>query len=363
MLPDHNRDDRGHSNGRDDRGQQQEYREDYPRPWNGHMYRSGVANHLNGFAPKERQGAPLGATGVIASQYINTVSPRHTHNSNGAYGGWGYESAMRPQDYQYQHQHHPNNSMFQVRPSHIPDFTPSMQGGPNVSSPTTSHFPTNSYPSRTLYDNQHVNGMNGTGVSDVARNALLANVPQLSLQSTLIADNLEAWMDDQYLRSACTVMGWNPVDIQVPRPTEPEDSQPLANNYGYGFLVFNAPSQAAAVLASFQNGSSSLPNMPNSTRSFSLNWADRIPVSQLMQRQASAAVNFSAPRTQPEYSIFVGDLAPEATNADLVAVFKNPILGLRSDRQPKYVAPFTSCKSAKIMLDSSGVSKGYGFVR
>ncbi|KAF7304575.1 hypothetical protein HMN09_00860200 [Mycena chlorophos] len=66
----------------------------------------------------------------------------------------------------------------------------------------------------------------------------------------------------------------------------------------------------------------------------------------------------------PEYSIFVGDLAPEASNTDLVAVFRNPILGLRSDRAPKFIRPFTSCKSAKIMLDPvTGVSRGYGFVR
>jgi RNA recognition motif-containing protein len=65
-----------------------------------------------------------------------------------------------------------------------------------------------------------------------------------------------------------------------------------------------------------------------------------------------------------EYSIFVGDLAPEASNSDLLAVFRNPILGLRSDRAPKVVKPFYSAKSAKIMLDPvTGVSKGYGFVR
>ncbi|KAJ7369175.1 hypothetical protein DFH08DRAFT_676707, partial [Mycena albidolilacea] len=54
-----------------------------------------------------------------------------------------------------------------------------------------------------------------------------------------------------------------------------------------------------------------------------------------------------------EYSIFVGDLAPETSNSDLVAVFRNP-----------FIRPFASCKSAKIMLDPvTGVSRGYGFVR
>ncbi|KAG7097520.1 hypothetical protein E1B28_004863 [Marasmius oreades] len=65
-----------------------------------------------------------------------------------------------------------------------------------------------------------------------------------------------------------------------------------------------------------------------------------------------------------EYSIFVGDLAPETSDLDLVAVFRNPVLGLRNDREPKFIRPFLSCKSAKIMLDPiTGVSRGYGFVR
>ncbi|KAJ7878933.1 hypothetical protein B0H13DRAFT_2543999 [Mycena leptocephala] len=63
-----------------------------------------------------------------------------------------------------------------------------------------------------------------------------------------------------------------------------------------------------------------------------------------------------------EYSIFVGDLAPETSNGDLVAVFRNPILGLRNDRAPIFIRPFASCKSAKIILDLvTGVSRGYGF--
>ncbi|KAI0035164.1 hypothetical protein K488DRAFT_43949, partial [Vararia minispora EC-137] len=66
----------------------------------------------------------------------------------------------------------------------------------------------------------------------------------------------------------------------------------------------------------------------------------------------------ASPPAQPiskEYSIFVGDLAPEASNSDLVAVFRNP---------PKFIRPFLSCKSAKIMLDPvTGISRGYGFVR
>ena len=70
--------------------------------------------------------------------------------------------------------------------------------------------------------------------------------------------------------------------------------------------------------------------------------------------------------TLPEYSIFVGNLAPETSNSDLVAVFRNPVLGFRNvwEANLKFIRPFLSCKSAEIMLDPvTGVSRGYGFVR
>ena len=71
--------------------------------------------------------------------------------------------------------------------------------------------------------------------------------------------------------------------------------------------------------------------------------------------------NWQCPK---EYSIFVADLAPETSNSDLVAVFRNPVLGLRNDREPKFIRPFLSCTSAKVVLDPvTGVSRGYGFVR
>ncbi|KIY46816.1 hypothetical protein FISHEDRAFT_46518, partial [Fistulina hepatica ATCC 64428] len=83
-----------------------------------------------------------------------------------------------------------------------------------------------------------------------------------------------------------------------------------------------------------------------------MNWASAVPT------PPPAHQNFAATNPQAfskEYSIFVGDLAPETSNSDLVAVFRNP---------PKFIRPFLSCKSAKIMLDPvTGVSRGYGFVR
>jgi len=85
------------------------------------------------------------------------------------------------------------------------------------------------------------------------------------------------------------------------------------------------------------------------------------------------------PQPSPEFSIHIGDLSPETTSWDLVAVFKNPALGLRKDRcgasfeydaflilcrEPKFIRPFYSCTGGKIVFDPiTGVSKGFGFVR
>lgn len=106
--------------------------------------------------------------------------------------------------------------------------------------------------------------------------------------------------------------------------------------------------------------------MPNSSKSFTLHWASTAPISPPLGLSGEAN-EASADNQQPfgrEFSIFVGDLAPETSNSDLVAVFRNPVLGLRNDREPKFIRPFLSVKSAKIMLDPvTGVSRGYGFVR
>ena len=105
--------------------------------------------------------------------------------------------------------------------------------------------------------------------------------------------------------------------------------------------------------------------MPNSAKQFSLKWASAVPApNSATSGPASPPSSAPQPAFPKEYSIFVGDLAPEASNSDLVAVFRNPVLGLRNDREPKFIRPFLSCKSAKIMLDPvTGVSRGYGFVR
>jgi hypothetical protein len=171
-------------------------------------------------------------------------------------------------------------------------------------------------------------------------------------------------MDEEYAKQVCGLMGWDPLNIKVPHPPPDSLTGQQANNPGYCFLTFPTPALAASVLAQINNNGSGTPlTMPNSNKPFLLNWASSTPIP-----PSVSPFGFSSQSQQQtkekEYSIFVGDLAPEASNTDLVSVFRNPVLGLRDDRQPKFIRPFLSCKSAKIMLDPvTGVSRGYGFVR
>ena len=181
-------------------------------------------------------------------------------------------------------------------------------------------------------------------------------------RSTLWWGELEPWMDEEYAKQVCGLMEWDSVSVKVPHPPPDTLTGQQANNPGYCFLTFPTPAHAASVLAHIHNNGSGTPRtMPNSNKPFLLNWASSTPIPPPV-----SPPSFTAPSHQhaKEYSIFVGDLAAEASNSDLVAVFRNPVLGLRNDREPKFIRPFLSCKSAKIMLDPvTGVSRGYGFVR
>lgn len=189
-----------------------------------------------------------------------------------------------------------------------------------------------------------------------------------SPRSTLWWGELEPWMDEEYAKQVCNLMGWDPVNIKVPRPAPDPLTGRQANNPGYCFLTFPSQQHAASVLAQINNGGSAGNlTMPNSTRPFTLNWASSVPAAPLSSGFGTPTISIPGaqnPQYPKEYSIFVGDLAPEVSNSDLVAVFRNPVLGLRNDREPRFIRPFLSCNSAKIMLDPvTGVSRGYGFVR
>ena len=197
---------------------------------------------------------------------------------------------------------------------------------------------------------------------------IISPQPSTDTASTLLWNDLEPWMDDEYAKQVCMIMHWDPISIKVPKPLTDPANNSQANNRGHCYLTFSNPTKAAAALSQIVHG----PNqtiMPNSSKPLSLSWANALPATPPpAPAHAYVPPNYH-PTQQPqqftrEYSIFVGDLAPEVSNSDLVAVFRNPVLGLRNDREPRFIRPFLCCKSAKIMLDPvTGVSRGYGFVR
>lgn len=209
----------------------------------------------------------------------------------------------------------------------------------------------------------------------ISRNTSQSNAQIISPQpspdttSTLLWNDLEPWMDEEYAKQVCMIMHWDTINIKVPKPTTDPTNGPQANNRGYCYLTFSNSAKAVAALSQIIH-SSNPTTMPNSAKPFSLAWATSVPVTPPAPAPAPVYIPPNPyPTQQPyqftrEYSIFVGDLAPEVSNSDLVAVFRNPVLGLRNDREPRFIRPFLSCKSAKIMLDPvTGVSRGYGFVR
>eukprot|EP00850_Spirogloea_muscicola_P016853 SM000140S00602 [mRNA] locus=s140:170562:173228:- [translate_table: standard] len=100
---------------------------------------------------------------------------------------------------------------------------------------------------------------------------------------------------------------------------------------GYGFIEFATHMAAAAALHAL-NGTL----MPQTEQPFRLNWA-------------SFGIGERRPDGANDHSIFVGDLAPDVTDAVLHETFR---------------AAFPSVKGAKVVIDNAtGRSKGYGFVR
>ena len=79
---------------------------------------------------------------------------------------------------------------------------------------------------------------------------------------------------------------------------------------------------------------------------------------------SKAAIPCDGSSCEGEFSIFIGDLAPHVTEADLVKVFRNPTTGLRPGAPPRKIESFMSCTSANIIFDTAtGQPKGFAFVR
>lgn len=134
---------------------------------------------------------------------------------------------------------------------------------------------------------------------------------------------LEPYMDDAFLQAAMNIMGeTNVVSIKV--MTNKSTGEPA----GYGFVNFD--SDQTAIVAMHRLGGKIIPNSNPPIR-FKLNHNST--------RLANGEI---------DTSIWVGDLTPEVDDFALYRFF---------------TARYSSVKCAKVVLDESGFSKGYGFVR
>ncbi|KAL3647570.1 Polyadenylate-binding protein rbp47b' [Castilleja foliolosa] len=141
---------------------------------------------------------------------------------------------------------------------------------------------------------------------------------------TLWIGDLPFWADENYLRGWFSHTG-EVLSIKVIR------NKITGQPEGYGFVEFTSHQYAETILQSY-NGA----QIPGTELTFRLNWAS----SGVGEKRADAG---------PDYSIFVGDLAPDVTDYLLMETFR---------------ASYTSVRGAKVVTDpNTGRPKGYGFVK
>jgi len=134
---------------------------------------------------------------------------------------------------------------------------------------------------------------------------------------------LEPYMDELFLQNAMNMMGEIGV-VSIKVMTNKFTGEPS----GYGFINFD--SDQTAIIAMHRLGGKIIPHSNPPVR-FKL--------------------NHNSTRLQPgeaDTSIWVGDLTPEVDDFELYKFFAQR---------------YESIRCAKVVLDESGLSKGYGFVR
>ncbi|KAG0454860.1 hypothetical protein HPP92_024152 [Vanilla planifolia] len=139
---------------------------------------------------------------------------------------------------------------------------------------------------------------------------------------TLWIGGLQYWMDENYVYSCFSGTG-EVVSVKLIRNKQTSQLE------GYGFVEFATRATADRVVQTY-NGTP----MPGSEQAFRLNWA-------LGGEKRGDDAN--------DYTIFVGDLAPDVTDYLLQETFQ---------------VQYPSVKGAKVVIDRvTGRSKCYGFVR
>ncbi|XP_002066811.3 tRNA selenocysteine 1-associated protein 1 [Drosophila willistoni] len=145
-----------------------------------------------------------------------------------------------------------------------------------------------------------------------------------SVHCQLWMGSLESYMTENFIIAAFRKMGEDPTTVRLMR------NKYTGEPAGYCFVNFISDDHALDAMHKL-NGKP-IPGTNPIVR-FRLN---------------SASNSYKLPGNEREFSVWVGDLSSDVDDYQLYKVFSSK---------------FTSIKTAKVILDSLGFSKGYGFVR
>ncbi|XP_045777489.1 tRNA selenocysteine 1-associated protein 1 [Maniola jurtina] len=147
----------------------------------------------------------------------------------------------------------------------------------------------------------------------------------MSMQCQLWMGSLEPNMTESFIMAAFHRMGQRPLAVKVMR------NKFTGEPAGYAFVHFQTDEEAIDTMHKL-NGKPIPGTFP--VVRFRLNTASR-----------EARTNMQSER---EFSVWVGDLSPDVDDYSLYRVF---------------AGKYNSIKTAKVILDGTGYTKGYGFVR
>ena len=140
----------------------------------------------------------------------------------------------------------------------------------------------------------------------------------------------EVWMDEEFIKSLFAGVS-SGISVKILR------DQSVHSSSGYAFIDFPSKDLAERVLHAY-NGL----KIPNTTKTFNLNWAQYGQISHSTQDHQSAEL-------PQDNSLLVSDLDQSIQNAQLFAFFSSKIPGVTS---------------ARIMTDPmTGRSRGFGYVK
>eukprot|EP00177_Eucheuma_denticulatum_P002944 GFKZ01005291.1.p1 GENE.GFKZ01005291.1~~GFKZ01005291.1.p1 ORF type:complete len:523 (+),score=53.75 GFKZ01005291.1:901-2469(+) len=169
-------------------------------------------------------------------------------------------------------------------------------------------------------------GMPGYNVPNNGNPSSNPGTPRQNSSISIWAGDLDAYMDENFLRQAVTASGWG---ADITRIKVVRDHY-TGMHAGYGFLDAASPEAAERVIAT----GSGMP-IPGTNRCWRLN----------MGRNAACTPVSSA---GAEINIYVGNLEPSVTDYQLMTAFR-----------PRY----GSVRHAKVVCNEYGQSRGFGFVR